>query len=253
MLFKNSNRALIGRSVVGLLGIGLLLNACTPKETLPNTLTNQEKEEGWALLFDGVSTKGWHIYNQGDTLSKWSAHNGELWCNPKEEKGIFGDLVTDDRYENFDLRYEWKISKGGNSGVMIDVQESPQYGTDFMTAPEMQLLDNANAEERHKTNPLHWAGCLYDVLGKGNNSKPKPFGEWNQSRIIQQDGKVTFWLNGFITAEADLKSQTWKNAVAKSNLGKFPAFGKMHSGKIALQNHTDEVAFRNMKIKKLYP
>lgn len=207
--------------------------------------------DDYKLLFDGKSLNGWHVYNQGKVASKWSAKNGELQCNPEVEKGVFGDLITDKSYENFELTYEWKISKGGNSGVFINVQEEQKYGATFTTGIEMQLLDNANGEARHKENPTHWAGMLYDVTGNSANSDPKPFGEWNQSRIRQQDGKITFWLNEKITAEVDLDSAVWKNALAKSELGKLDDYARFRKGKIALQNHTDKVAFRNMKIKEL--
>ena len=207
--------------------------------------------DDWKSLFDGKSLNGWHVYNQGKAASKWIAKNGELQCNPEMEKGVFGDLITDKSYENFDLTYEWKISKGGNSGVFINVQEEEKYGATFTTGLEMQLLDNENGESRHKENPTHWAGMLYDVTGNNANSDPKPFGEWNQSRIKQQDGKVTFWLNGKVTADVDLNGQDWKNALAKSELGKLDDYAKFRKGKIALQNHTDKVAFRNMKIKEI--
>src|SRR5690606_6023420 len=108
-------------------------------------------------------------------------------------------------------------------------------GTAYVTGLEMQLLDNEYAEERHRSNPTHLAGSLYDVIGTAEQSDPLPFGEWNHSRIRQENGKVTFWLNGRITVEADLRSEAWRNLVSASNLGNFPEFGKWQQGKIALQ------------------
>lgn len=222
---------------------------CTSTVETHNTLSAEEREAGWVLLFDGRSTAGWHVFNQGDSPSAWRAVNGELWCDP--QAAMHGDLVTDSIYSDFDLIFEWKIAKGGNSGVFINVQEAPEYGTAYVTGLEMQLLDNEYAEERHRSNPTHLAGSLYDVIGTVEQSHPKPFGEWNQSRIRQEGGKVTFWLNGQVSAEIELGSAAWQSSVAASNLSNFPEFGKSRQGKIALQDHTDEVFFRNMKIRRL--
>ncbi|WP_257659031.1 3-keto-disaccharide hydrolase [Parapedobacter lycopersici] len=229
----------------------LLWITCSGTAERPNTLTPQEAEEGWTLLFDGHSTAGWHIFNQGAVPSAWRAVNGELWCDPQVTDAIHGDLVTDSIYTDFELVFDWKIAKGGNSGVFINVQEGPAYGTAYATGPEMQLLDNEYAEERHRSNPSHLAGSVYDVVGDAEQSKPVPFGQWNHSRVRQEEGKVTFWLNGQVTAEVQLGSETWTGLVATGNLGNFPEFGKAKQGRIALQDHTDEVFFRNMKIKRL--
>jgi len=233
-----------------LVAVVALLSSCNPYDNAMNSLTSQEKEEGWELLFDGKTLSGWHIYNQGDTISKWQARDGELICDPKNE-GVFGDLVTDNSYQNFELVYDWKVNKGGNSGVFINVNESPQYAATFATGLEMQLLDNANAEERHKIDSTHWAGCLYAVSCFGKNSKPNPFGEWNTSKIVQENQNVTFWLNGAITFEGMIGTQSWLDFLKTTNMKTYPAFGTFTEGKIALQNHTDLIAFRNIKIKKL--
>lgn len=225
--------------------------ACSHTEEHANTLSAEEARDGWVLLFNGHSTAGWHVFNQGQVPSAWRVVNGELWCDPQVTDAIHGDLVTDSMYTNFDLMFEWKITKGGNSGVFINVQEGPEYGTAYATGPEMQLLDNEYAEERHRSNPSHLAGSVYDVVGDANQSQPKPFGQWNQSRIRQEAGNVTFWLNGLVTAEVQLGSERWTELVATGNLGNFAEFGKTKGGRIALQDHTDEVFFRNIKIKRL--
>ena len=225
--------------------------SCTGPAETPNTLSATEAREGWTLLFDGHSLAGWHVFNEGRVPSAWEVVDGELRCNPRATGGIHGDLVTDRVYADFDLTFEWKIAKGGNSGVLINVQEAPGYGTTFATGPEMQLLDNEYAEERHRNMPSHLAGSIYDVTGNADESHPEPFGQWNRSRIRQEAGKITCWLNNRITAEAQLGTTTWDDLVATGNLGNFPDFGKARNGKIALQDHTDEVFFRNIKIKRL--
>jgi len=216
-----------------------------------NILTSTEEKEGWQLLFNGKDINNWHIYNQGNQPSKWIVKDGAILCDPTVKTGIFGDLVTNETYENFDLKFEWKVAKGGNGGVFIDVQEDPKYDATFVTGLEMQLLDNANSEPRHQVDSTHWAGSLYSVKVIGTNSKPNPFNEWNASRIIQDKGKVSFWLNGKLTFEDSTNTQAWIDMVANTNMKNYPDFGTFQKGKIALQNHTDEASFRNIKIKVL--
>ena len=233
-----------------LLFISLFLTACTSQEE-QNQLTTEEQEAGWVLLFDGKSLAGWHVYNKADTDSKWTVKNGELVCDPHKKEGIFGDLVTDSLFENFDLELEWKVTKAGNSGVFINVKEDSSYAATFATGLEMQLLDNSNAEARHQTDSTHWAGCLYAVDCIGENSSPNPHGHWNTSRIVQKNGKVSFWLNNKLTFERQTRTEDFKRMVETSGMKAYPAFATYPSGQIALQNHTDSVSFRNIKIRRL--
>jgi hypothetical protein len=226
------------------------LMVCSGCSHQHNQLSDQEKKDGWTLLFDGKTINGWHLYNMGNMPSAWVVDSGNLVCNPHAKNVKHGDLVSDKEYKNFDLMFDWKISKAGNSGVFINVQESPEYGTAWQTGPEYQLLDNANNEE-HGKDRMRMAGSLYGMTEIKNNAMPKLFGEWNQARIVQQNGKITFWLNGVVAVEEDINSDRWKDLVAKSSLGKFPAFGKATTGKLALQDWTDGVAFRDIKIKEL--
>lgn len=232
-----------------LLSIGLLWSC--KQMTEHNTLSAIEKQEGWQLLFNGKDINNWHIYNQGNQPSKWVVKDDAILCDPTVKTGVFGDLVSNETFQDFDLKFDWKVAKGGNSGVFIDVQEDPKYDATFVTGLEMQLLDNANAEPRHQTDSTHWAGSLYAIKSIGSNSKPNPYNEWNQSRIVQNKGKVSFWLNGKLTFENETNTKEWKDLVAGTNMKNYPDFGKFQKGKIALQNHTDEVSFRNIKIKVL--
>jgi hypothetical protein len=234
-----------------MLCLGLIFFSCADKALQPNTLSEQESGEGWSLLFDGKTTNGWHVYNEGNIPSVWSVRNGELTCDPAAKDVAFGDLVTDRSYQDFDLSFEWKISKGGNSGVFFNVQEDTANATAWTTGPEYQLYDNIHATDHNKNDPKRQAGCLYGLVALKNDAKTKPSGEWNLSRIEQVNGKVRFWLTGVQSAEADLKSEQWKTLVDGSNLGKFPMFGKATSGKIALQNWAKGVSFRSIKIRDL--
>jgi len=224
--------------------------ACSNKNN-KNTLTDDEKKDGWALLYDGKTLNGWHVYNKGNKASNWVATDSELVCNPHLVAMSHDDLVTDKAYTNYDLRFEWKISKGGNSGVFFDVQEDTAYGTAWMTGPEYQLLDNENSTDHNHNDTLRQAGCLYSLAALKNHAAAKPYGEWNESRILHQNGKVTFWLNGTLSAEEDMKSERWPQLVAASNLHTFPNFGKFTNGKIALQDWNKGVSFRNIKVKEL--
>src|SRR6201991_916011 len=216
----------------------------------PNTLSDQEIKDGWTLLFDGTTLNGWHIFNKGSIPSAWSVDSGNLVCNPHAKDVKHGDLVTDKTYQDFDLTFDWKISKAGNSGLFVNVQERPELGATFSTGPESQLLEDKNVEPDYLKNQSHKAAAIFGVMPNNSNTTPKP-GEWNQSRILQQNGKLTFWLNGVQTVDIDLKSQQWKNLVAASNLSKFPDFGAAVSGHLAVQDWTNGVAFRNIKIKEL--
>jgi len=229
--------------------IVLLLTACAPKEE-HNVLTDKEKSEGWSLLFNGQDLKGWHFYNRGNVASSWSADSGRLVCNSNAQNVKHGDLITDKEYENFDLMFEWKISKAGNSGVFINVQEDPKYDATYATGPEYQLLDDANVEPDYIKNKMHKAAAIFGVIPNNSNNMAKA-GDWNQSRILQKDGKVTFWLNGVQTLTADFKSDEWKKTVAASSMKVFPTFGAATKGRIAVQEWISGIAFRDMKIKEL--
>lgn len=217
----------------------------------PNTLSVKEKKEGWKLLFDGKTTKGWHTYLKDTVGSKWQVKNGEIVFDPSQPDNGGGDIVTNDIYENFELTLEWKISKGGNSGIIFDVQEDPKYGATYLTGPEMQVLDNIDADDNKKQS--HLAGCLYDLAGDSSVSKPHPVGQWNQVKLIQLKGHLTFWLNGIKTYDGQIGSDAWNKLIAKSKFnGKsFTDFAKVAKGKIALQQHPGSSGWRNIKIRML--
>jgi hypothetical protein len=217
----------------------------------PNTLTAQEKQQGWVLLFDGTTTKGWHTYLRDTVGSRWHVRNGALVYDPSQPANGGGDLVTNNTYENYELHLEWVISKGGNSGIIFDVQEDPRYPATYITGPEMQVLDNIDADDNKKQN--HLAGCLYDMAGDSTVSKPHPVGEWNQVRLIQDHGHLTFYLNGIKTFEGTIGSAEWNRMVAGSKFRNkvFADFAKVAKGKIALQEHPGYSEWRNIKIRQL--
>jgi len=196
-----------------------------------NKLTKKEKKEGWKLLFDGKTTQGWHTYLRDTVGAKWQVRDEALVFDPSKPREGGGDIVTNEVYENFELQLEWKVAKGSNSGIIFDIQEDPKYSATYLTGPEMQVLDNKDASDNKKQN--HLAGCLYDMSGDSTVSKPHPVGEWNQVRIIQDKGHLTFYLNGIKTFEGQIGNDEWNNMVAHSKFaGKsFTAFAKVAKGK----------------------
>ena len=227
----------------------LLVDASMAQQ--PNTLTKKEKKEGWKLLFDGKTTKGWHTYLRDTVGSKWQVKDEALVFDPSQPRSGGGDIVTNDIYENYELTLEWKISKGGNSGIIFDVQEDPKYDATYLTGPEMQVLDNIGADDNKKQN--HLAGCLYDLAGDTSVSKPHAVGEWNQVRLVQNKGHLTFWLNGIQTYDGQIGGDDWNKRVANSKFAgqSFKDFAKVAKGKIALQQHPGSSEWRNIKIRLL--
>ena len=213
-----------------------------------NQLTDQEKKEGWKLLFDGRTSKGWHTYNKKTFGEGWKVSEGTLFRDTTAVKKEAGDICTDEVFENFDLKLQWKISKDGNSGVMFLVHESPEYDAPYLTGPEMQILDN----ESHPDGKIikHRAGDLYDLIS--SSSEPvRPVGEWNDAEIRLDHGKLTLYLNGVQTVTTTLWDKQWNDLVKGSKFAKMPGFAKYKSGHIDLQDHGHDVWFRNIKIRKL--
>jgi hypothetical protein len=229
-----------------LVALAVFVLSCNSKPQ-PEAVTNDEKEQGWVSLFDGKTLNGWHLYNKGQGASSWKVVNNELYCDPVD-KSENSDLVTDKEFENYELKLEWKISEKGNSGIFINVQERPELPTAWTSGPEYQILEETHHDfpnEKKRT------GCLFNFYPQLNKAKLHPLNEWNQSRIIQKNGKVEFYLNGILTSKEDFTSQAWKDTVAKSGFKTYPEFGKYTKGHIALQDWAKGVYFRNIRIKEL--
>lgn len=224
-----------------------IITSCSSPKAKDNELSKKEKEQGYQLLFDGQTLNGWHLYNQGDTTSTWVAQDGEIRCLPGTD-AAHGDLVTDQDFENYELSFDWKISKEGNSGVFINVVERPDIPTAWASGPEYQLLEKGHHDYEKE---MKRSGCLYNFSPQLNPAELKPLDEWNHSVIRQQDGKIEFMLNGVVTAKEDFNSIQWKEAVANSNFKAFPEFGKHLKGRIALQDWNKGISFKNIKIKKI--
>ena len=229
-----------------LLFIIILLTAC-----------NSKKDSDWIYLFDGETTDGWRAYN-GETIpDKWAAIDGNLTFDTElkleEEWSGGGDIIYHkEQFEYFELYLEWKLPKGGNSGVFYHVQEG--YNAPYEISPEYQILDDDGWEEINNAKLESWqkSGADYAMHEPNiDNKSLKPAGEWNSSRIIYTKEKAEHWLNGKLLLSFVPYSEDW---YSKRNSGKwddFPDYGKFKNGYIALQDHDTPIWFRNIKIKKL--
>lgn len=203
-----------------------------------------ESKQGRLALFDGKLADAFRGYKQDSFPEKsWVIENGALKTIPGSEAV---DLVTKETFENFDLELDWKISPGGNSGIIYHVAEDlPQS---YHTGPEMQVLDDS----KHKDggNPKTSAGALYAMIAP-QNKVLKPVGEWNHARLLVQGNHVEHWLNGRKIVSYELGSPELEKLIGSSKFKDLPRFAKEKTGHIALQHHHDEVWYRNISIRKL--
>lgn len=221
--------------------------------SMHNSLTDAEKKEGWELLFDGKTTKGWHEYGKKSIGSAWKVEDNTLHLdNSKKNKAgkivNGGYIVTDQRFKNFDLKLEWKVSKKGNSGILFMVNEEAGDDEPWKHAPEVQILDN----ERHEDGKIkkHRAGDLYDLISS-SKEVVKPAGEWNQVQIELINGNLEVFLNGVNVVSTVLWEPRWDKLVKGSKFKDFANFATYREGSICLQDHDDAVWFRNIKIRRM--
>ncbi|WP_373493852.1 DUF1080 domain-containing protein [Aquiflexum sp.] len=210
------------------------------------------EESDWESLFDGQTFEGWSKYGGGDVGNAWKVQEGAIYLDAKNKadwnEGDGGDIVTDEEFDNYHLQVEWKIAKNGNSGIIFFVSDNGEYPQSYMTGLEMQVLDNDGHPDAKIT--THRAGDLYDLI-ESSEETVKPVGEWNLAEIIARDGNLELHLNGVMVVSTTLWTPEWEEMVANSKFKDMPGFGKYKKGKIALQDHGDEVWFRNIRIKRL--
>lgn len=219
-------------------------------QQVDNTLTKAEKDEGWQLLFDGKTSKGWRGFNKSAFPAGWVIENGTLKGLGTAHGDTGGDIVYgDEQFEDFELSIDWKISPKGNSGIFYHVVEGRQYKAPYATAPEYQLIDDGNYPE--KLEEWQKTAVDYAMYTPTEPKLLKPAGEWNNARIIFTKEKVEYWLNGKLTVSFVPWSEDWYKRRNSGKWESFPDYGKAKTGLIALQDHGSPTWFKNIKIRKL--
>ena len=231
---------------LSMLFMALIINVCAAqKPAEPNTLTEKEIKDGWELLFDGKTMKGWRGACKDAFPEKgWEIKDGVLIT---VLKGGGGDIVTEKMYSNFELSVEFSAPVNSNSGIKYFVlentyEEGQALGLEYQTHDTgRRPIDDSN---------LYTIACLYEILPAANRVV-KPAGEWNHARIVARGVYVEHWLNGIKVLEYERGGKEFREGVAKSKFRKYPNFGEALKGHILLQDHTDETSFRNIKIREL--
>ncbi len=240
----------------------LVLFSCTPKTAEKKggeKNCGQVQQSGWELLFDGKTTAGWRGINS-DSFPEtgWEIKNGELVVNATDgtESGNGGDIITVEKFGDFELQWEWKMfTKGGNSGLKYYVKEMELDNKKHGIGLEYQILDDENhpwmLEGKMKPCDYYTIGSLYEIYEASCNKKPSPLGEWNKSRIISKNNHVEHWLNGEKILEYERGSEDFRQRVAESKFKKYENFGEADEGHILIQDHGSIVHYRNIKIKEM--
>lgn len=224
-------RCVVISSVLVLQAVGQATEAAT---------TDADESAGWQSLFDGASMTGWRTYKHSEVVGGWDVRDGAITL---VESGS-GDIITDQTFGDFELEFEWKISAGGNSGVFYKVEEG-EHAVTYWTGLEFQILDNARGE-----GPIEQAGSLF-ALYPPRKDATRPVGEFNSSRIVVDDGRVEHWINGECVVKFTLGSDDYLQRLSESKFSDKPRFARAQRGHIALQDHGDPVAFRNIRIRAL--
>lgn len=243
------------KSLVIAFAVSLLFTNCTDQPASPaeektgTAAAEAKKETGWESLFNGKDLTGWHGFNKTGPVTNWEVRDSALVCLGASHSDYGGDIVTDKDYSNFELKWEWKVDKGSNSGVMYHVVEDKKYKAPYETGPEYQVIDDigfpGKLEEWQK------AGADYAMNLPNDKKKLMPVGEWNSSSIIYNNGHVEHWLNGEKIVEFQADTPEWKKEKAEGKWKDFPDYAIAKTGKIALQDHGNKAYFRNIMIRPL--
>lgn len=220
-----------------------------------NTLTPEEKSAGWKLLWDGKTSDGWRSAKGPDfPTAGWKIENGLLTINETggAESAAAGDIITKEKYSEFELSVDFKITPGANSGIKTFVDPSINKGEGSAIGPEFQILD----DERHPDAKLgrdgnRTIGSLYDMKTAPADKKVNPVGQWNNARILSKGKQLTYWLNGVKTIDIERGGKEWRDLVAISKYKVWPNFGELSEGHILLQDHGNQVFYKNIKIRDL--
>lgn len=238
------------RRIATLAAILASVTACNTEAPQGEAMTEENEAGNWVELFNGENLDGWRGYNADTPGAEWIVEDGAIVLDVDEDTDEMtaGDLITEKQYRNFELELEWKVPEAGNSGIFYGVREIPGHEVAYETGIEMQVLD----DERHPDGrvPETSAGACYGLYGPGDKTL-RPVGEYNTARLIVKDGHVQHWLNGEKIVEYVIGSDDWNERVANSKFAEWEHFARYRRGHIGLQDHTDRVWFRNIRIREL--
>lgn len=230
------------------LGIAALAAAATGCTHDAKAVGPDRDDDGWVVLFDGSNTDHWRGYRQDEFPGQgWAITDaGELH---KIAGAGGGDIITRETYDSFELAWEWKVAEGANSGVFFHVAEADDLGAVYFTGPEYQILD----DDRHRDgqNELTSAASLYALIACNEDKELSPVGEWNTSRLVVDGNHVEHWLNGAMVVAYELESEALAELIAGSKFRDWPRFAREGEGHIALQDHGDDVWFRNIRVREI--
>lgn len=198
-------------------------------------------------LFNGNDLSGWHLYNEGAVPSIWHVDQGTLVCDPLHD-GAFGDLITDQTFENFHFHAEWRASAGANSGFFFHVEERADLATPWMSGIEYQILDNEDSTNHNYGDLYRITGSLYGMCPVATAAAYKPVGQWNVTDVEVRGDEVKFFLNGELMLEQRLEGKAWAAKKAESSFAQFEHYGQARRGYIGLQAWHGRVQFRNLTI-----
>lgn len=241
--------------VVVILLVLIQLLSCNSADDKSSAKTESSvKNNEWISLFDGTSTAGWHTYGKSSTGKAWKAEDSILYLDASVKDSWQtkdgGDIVTDEEFENFHLKIDWKISEGNNSGIIFYVHEDTfKYKYPWESGPELQIADN----DKNEDGKIYKAGAgdIYELVASNSRQYVKPAGEWNSTEIICNKGKLDSYINRVHVMSATLWDEEWKRSIDSTKFKTMPGFGTYKKGKISLQDHGGDVWFRNIQIKKL--
>jgi len=234
--------------------VTLIIAAPAQNKTPVNQLTKAEKAARWRLLFDGKTLDGWRGFHSDKVPAGWAIEDGCIKKVPAEgELGrAGGDLITADQFDNFEFSVEWKLSKGGNSGIKYLVSESlPPTGRSGVSFEYQVLDDNSHPDAKAGIAGNRTAGSLYDLIPASKDKQINPPGEFNQTRIVVRGNHIEHWLNGVKVVEFERGGEKLKQHIAESKFKTTKGFGETAKGHILLQDHGDAVWYRNIKVREL--